>query len=129
MARRTSIAVASRMAMRAPARSNATRCTPTGAPSFRIAKVYSPASSPRAASGIASSAATAAQGKLLDIARQQSFHADCGQRLVAPGTQLAGVILQALRHAAFADLDLCAMRLEFAAAFGGDIGDRADRLL
>src|SRR5262245_28964460 len=58
-----------------------------------------------------------------------SLHADVGQRLVAPGAELAGVILQALRDPPFTHFDIGAMRLELGAAFARDIGDRADRPL
>jgi hypothetical protein len=37
---------------------------------------------------------------------QPSFHADVAQRLVAPGAKLARVILEALRHAPFANFDV-----------------------
>jgi hypothetical protein len=41
--------------------------------------------------------------------------------LVGPGAELAGVILQALRHAASAWLDRRTVRLDFNAAFAGDL--------
>jgi hypothetical protein len=58
-----------------------------------------------------------------------SLPADRGERLVAAWAEIAGVILQALRHAPFTHFDVRTLGLEFVAAFAGDISDRADRLL
>src|SRR5690606_710860 len=58
-----------------------------------------------------------------------SLHADVGERPIAAGAELGGVVLEALRDPPVADLHARAVRLEFRAAFVGDIGDRPDRAL
>ena len=49
-------------------------------------------------------------------ASRLGFHAEAGQRLTAPGTELASVILEASHHAPFAHHDLAATGLELGAA-------------
>ena len=61
---------------------------------------------------------------------EDHFHAVVPKRLRGSrGAGLARVVLQALRHAPFADFDSRAVRLELRGAFADPIGDGVDRTL